>query len=319
MVFNRLRRKLTYKFYYLLDPFYKLLPQKKNQNIFNIFSEERSGTTWLAELLKAGLDAAIFWEPLHPERGLISSKYGGRPYFTDANKDDLKQKLLETLSGKGVNTWTAKMENNIIPFYTASKPFLIKFTRVNRLLPEIFSYFKFTKKPILLLRHPASVFLSQLATFGNPNEGFYWSPKRKSEIVNDPRYLQHKKFIDSQETLLFKEFSTYCMNNYHIYESEFKSDNYIVIFYEDLLVNPMETLGEVILEWRLEKDKIRKIIYKLNKTNTSQGLEKNPELQMAKWDNKLTNIEKEKFQAILNYFRIKIYNMKAGRPIKEFS
>ena len=57
----------------------------------------------------------------------------------------------------------------------------------------------------------------------------------------------------------------------------------------------------------------------MNKTNTSQGLEKNPELQMAKWDNKLTNIEKEKFQAILNYFRIKIYNMKAGRPIKEFS
>jgi hypothetical protein len=315
----KIKRRILDRYYFIIDPFFNILPQKQNKNIFVLFSETRSGTTWLAELLKAGLSGAMIWEPLHPKRGLISSKYGGRPYFNDENRRDLKQKLKKILFGKGVNTWIAKMENNIIPFYTASKPFLIKFTRVNRLLPEIFSHFKFTKKPILLVRHPASVFLSQRAIFGSPNEGFYWSPKRKSEIVNDPRYLQHKKFIDSQETLLFKEFSTYCMNNYHIYESEFKSDNYIVIFYEDLLLNPMETLSEVILEWRLEKDKIRKMIGKLNKTNTSQGLEKNPELQMAKWDNKLTNIEKEKFQAILNYFRIKIYNMKAGRPIKEFS
>jgi hypothetical protein len=317
MSFQHFKIKLSYKYYYLLDPFYKIIPIKRNDKIFIIFSEARSGTTWLAELLKVGLDASILWEPLHPQRGLISSKYGRRPYWTENNRNDLIYRLKKIFSGIGINSWTSKMENNLIPFYSASKPLLIKFTRVNRLLPEMFNHFQFKHKPVLLVRHPAAVFLSQFKTFGHPVEGFYWSGNKKDEVFADPRYPKHKDFINGLEELIYKEFAVYCMNNHHIYNNEIDSDKYFVILYEELLLNPLDALKTVTENWKLNDERIRHKIdsqqVEFADANTKNS---NIELQLSKWKNTLSDGDKIKFQSILDHFQINTYNMKNSLPVK---
>jgi len=317
MIFNQIKRKLSYKYYFLIDPLFKIVPRKENKNTFIIFSEARSGTTWLAELLKVGLDASILWEPLHPQRGLISSKYGRRPYWTENNRNNLIYRLTKIFSGIGINSWTSRMESNLIPSYTASKPLLIKFTRVNRLLPELLKYFQFRHKPILLVRHPAAVFLSQFKTFGHPTKGFYWSVNKKEEVFDDPRYPEHKDFIDSLENLIQKEFAVYCMNNFHIYNTEINSDKYYIIFYEDLLLNPINALKYITENWNLNTERIERKIYpqktKFDETN-NQHLDK--EKQVSKWKNHLSEVDRIKFQTILDHFQINRYNMKDSLPVK---
>lgn len=312
----KIKRKLAYKYYYLIDPLYKILPQKQNESVFIIFSEARSGTTWLAEVLKAGLHAAMVWEPLHPQRGLISAKYGRRPQWKPENKEELKKELGKIFSGLGINSWTSRMEKNPIPFYTASKPLLIKFTRVNKLLPELFDYFEFKHKPVLLVRHPAAVFLSQFTTFGNPNEGFYFTNQKRNEVLEDPLYIEHQTFIDQQEKLLYKEFAVYCMNNYHIYNTEVNSDEYHVLFYEELLLNPMEALQPVLKDWGLNPQRLHE---KLNANTTKKETKQrdfSKHQQLSKWKNQLTEIDHSIFQTILEYFQIQLYTMHEGMPFK---
>jgi len=318
MIFNQIKRKIASKYYFLIDPLFKIVPQKESKNIFIIFSEARSGTTWLAELLKAGLDASILWEPLHPQRGLISYKYGRRPYWTENNRNDLLYRLTKIFSGIGINSWTSRMESNLISIYTASKPLLIKFTRVNRLLPELLKYFQFRYKPILLVRHPAAVFLSQFKTFGHHTKGFYWSDHKKNEVFEDPRYPKYKEFINGLEDLLHKEFAVYCMNNFHIYNNEINSDKYFIIFYEDLLLDPINALKYIAENWNLNVEQMERKIYpqktRFDETN-NQHLDKVK--QVSKWKSDLSEVDRIKFQTILDYFQINRYNMKDSFPVKD--
>jgi hypothetical protein len=318
MTFLHLKRKLIYKYYYLLDPFYKLIPQKQNRKVFIILSEARSGTTWLAELIKEGLDAAMIWEPIHPKRGLISSKYGRRPYWTENNRKDLKYRLSKIFSGIGINSWTSKMDSSLIPLYIASKPLLVKFTRVNRLLPDIFSHIQFIHKPILLVRHPAAVFLSQYKTFGNPVKGFYWSKDKAQEVIEDPRYNSHKDFINELKDLIHREFAVYCMNNYHIYNYEINSTKYFTVFYEDLLLDPINTLKLIIENWGLNLNRIENKIYAQQaKFVDPKSININKESQLSKWTSELSENDNIIFQSILNHFHINLYNMKNFLPIEK--
>jgi hypothetical protein len=167
-----------------------------------------------------------------------------------------------------------------------------------------------------LVRHPVVVFLSQFKTFGHPVKGFYLSGNKKDEVFEDPRYPKHKNFINSLADLLHKEFAVYCMNNFHIYNHEINSENYFTIFYEDLLLDPVNTLKLIINNWSLNVNPIENIIHdqqaKFDETS-KQYL--NKKQQVSKWKNYLSDTDKKKFQNILDYFEIKIYNMSEIMPI----
>ena len=109
---NKIKKLITYKLYFITDPILSILPKKKNNSLYVIFSEARSGSTWLAEILREGLDATLIWEPLHIKRGVVSSEFGYRPYWSS----QLKDKLIKVFRGKIFNTWLLSKENNIFLF-----------------------------------------------------------------------------------------------------------------------------------------------------------------------------------------------------------
>ncbi|MBS3737487.1 MAG: sulfotransferase domain-containing protein [Psychroflexus sp.] len=306
---NKIKKLIIYRLYFITDPILKILPNKKNNSLYIIFSEARSGSTWLAEILRQGLDATLIWEPLHIKRGAVSSKFGYRPYWSN----QLKDKLLKVFKGKFLNTWLISKEDKLLPFLKASKPLLVKFIRANKLIPEIFDDLTFKNKPIILLRHPASVFLSQVKRFKKSRENLWWNEKRKRFILKDPRFLKHKKFITKFKDPFYIDFAIFCMNNYHIYNN-YKDDRMIPIFYEKMILSPENELAEALKEWNIKYDKINHLIKKPSSEVAKEGLKKKSKDQIAKWKFKLTKEEAEIFQSILDYFSIKVYDMKNGIP-----
>lgn len=308
-IFSKIKSRFLAKYYFLIDPFLKLIPVKKNEDIYFIFSEARGGSTWLAEILKKYLDASLVWEPLHPKRGVISNSYGSRPYFTEFNSEKLLLKLKDIFNGVIINSWTASKDKDLQSFYLGKKPRLIKFVRANKLLPYIFEHFNFKNKPILLIRHPASTFISQHKRF---RKGFNLSNERFFFIDKDPKYQLHKDFIDSIKNDLQKEFSIFCLNNYHIY-NDYRNYNCLTIFYEVLLYNPEQSLRKVTEEWNLLNTS--DVDYRNPSSEAStEGIKQDFEKQITKWKSSLSNEDIMRFQEVLDYFEIKVYNMNQGKP-----
>lgn len=306
---NKIKKLIVYRLYFITDPILKILPNKKNNSLFIIFSEARSGSTWLAEILRHGLDATLIWEPLHIKRGVVTSKFGYRPYWSN----QLKDKLLKVFRGKIFNTWLLSKENQITPFLKGSKPLLVKFIRANKLIPEIFDDLTFKNKPIILLRHPASVFLSQVKRFRKSGENLWWNKERKRFILNDPRFQKHKMFITKFKDPLFIDFAIFCMNNYHVYNN-YNDNRMIPIFYEKIILSPEDELAEAFKAWNIKYDTVKHLIKKPSSEVAKEGLKKKSKDQIAKWKFKLTEEEVEVFQSILDYYSIKIYDMKTGVP-----
>lgn len=120
------------------------------------------------------------------------------------------------------------------------------------------------------------------------------------------------KLISTLNNNLYKDFAIHCMNNYHIYNNT-NDLGCIIIFYKELLTDPKKALGEVLKEW--DKLKLSDVNFKKSSsTVASEGVDDLIEIQIAKWKYKLSDKDKLKFQDILDYFGIVLYDMKNGRP-----
>jgi hypothetical protein len=163
-----------------------------------------------------------------------------------------------------------------------------------------------------LLRHPDSVFVSQISRFGSSEKTLYWSKHREIQILKDPLYSQHNKFIDKLSNSEQKEFAIYCMNNYYLYNN-FDNKDYHTIFYEELLVNPKSALKEILTNMNFNNITITD--FKKPSSEVARGgIENNIESQITKWKLLISKNDIEAFQKILSYFEINIYNMNEGYP-----
>ena len=191
----------------------------------------------------------------------------------------------------------------------------MKFIRANKLIPEIFDDLTFKNKPIILLRHPASVFLSQVKRFRKSGENLWWNKERKRFILKDPRFQKHKKFITKFKDPFFIDFAIFCMNNYHVYNN-YHDNRMIPIFYEKIILSPEDELAEAFKAWNIKYNSVKHLIKKPSSEVAKEGLKEKSNDQIAKWKFKLSEKEIEVFQSILDYFSIKVYDMKSGTPKK---
>jgi hypothetical protein len=196
----------------------------------------RSGTTWLAQLINAGNEYRVIFEPFNPRLGplrdLAIPSY--IPRQTPAPK--LATVFRRVLLGKVGNRWTGLYNLRLV-----STRRIIKDIHSNlRLawLRERFPHFPI----VLIVRHPCAAAVSQ---------------RRIGMALELPQYLQEPRLIEDHlepfeaamrgarsefEQRIFQ----WCVETYVPLRQLSGTDDVDIVLYEDLLADPESELGRVL-------------------------------------------------------------------------
>jgi len=313
-IYKRINKETTKCYRYIWFTFFAK-GRFSSSNSLIISSETRGGSTWLTELLVAHLPVAVVWEPLHPTKGILKKpdyNYGDRP-FVDKHIVDLKlhSALGDVFSGKKFNPWTT--ERNTRSTSKKAKYLLIKYVRANRLLPWMLNNFKFNYKPILLIRHPIAVAMSQLKSFYHLKDktpGFI-----APDVNNNETYKEHEQYLNSLESVLELHVALWCINYVNILTDSIIENQTIRVYYEHMLLAPENELTRIFSEWGLNLPIKKDILRKNSSTTGKESISSDIQTQLKKWSTELDKKTLDKIQSIFDYFELKIYNSKEAVPL----
>lgn len=283
-----------------------------------ITSETRSGSTWLMELLSNIPFTVINWEPLHPRFGVVPDEYkwGNRPFIPESSTpDEFLTLIKEILTLKRNTDWTLSF-CYINRAVTANRV-ITKCVRANLLLPWLTSNIRFKHKPVLLLRHPISVAISQLETFKNEKREL--QNFQIPDWINNERFTENLGFIAGLATRLEKKVALWCINHLTTIRHPEHGKRWLVVYYEDLLLDPAGELQRILSELNLDieealMDNIN--FRKPSATKFKDQFEEDPVRQLEKWQGLLTQEEKNNMQKIFDHFNISEYSAFQNGPIR---
>lgn len=292
----------------------------KVENSILIISDPRGGSTWLMELLSNIPSTCVNWEPLHEDFGVVPKEYklGWKPYLSK-NDEDIKyltmfKMILEfSLS----SDWTRRYLS--ISKIIKSKYVITKFVRANLLLPYLLKNFNFNYPPILLLRHPIDVGLSQLKAFHSDNNKV--AKITIPNCINNERYVANYDFLNRLETQLEVLIAEWCLSNVSLLNN-LEDDILIIVFYNDLVKNPQLVMNHILDKFNL-RDQSEKIIKDMNFRRPSrmtfqEEFKSKPDEQLMKNFNNLSEDTKISIQKIFDHFDFKLYNAFSPFPKKQY-
>ena len=304
------------KINYLINkiPVKLLLSRKKFklENSILIFSEPRTGSTWLMQILNQLPNTVINWEPLHLGKGVFKSKcnWDFRPYF---NNDDLDPECIEAMKDvltlNNYSNWTIKYISLID--LIKSKTVVTKFIRANLIIPWILNNFNFNNPPIQMFRHPIDTNISIIKTFKGYNI---------NKTINDCKYDFDAGFIKSLNTKLEKKIAIWCENYVNLIKNPDIMGETIIVFYEDLITNPKVEVRRIIKKLNVNCS-VEKLIQKYDfrkpsRTDFANTLQKVPEEQLRKNIRNLDKKAKKKIQNIFDHYEFNLYNAFTPYPNK---
>jgi len=300
-----------------------LLPLKnfKAEDSIIIFSESRSGSTWLMEILNNIPNACVNWEPLHDFKGVVPDDYnwGWRPFISPDEENEAYLNLIhEILSFSTYTKWTTRYLT--FKDLLSSEYVITKFVRANLLIPYILENLELKRKPILLLRHPIDVCLSQINAFESSD-----SEATTFEIpdtLNNDRFIEHQAFLQKLETKLEQKIANWCLNNVLVLNNPKILEQVLIVFYNELLAEPKGETQRILRALDLPKEVqtiVRFIDFrKASSTDFSGQLAAAPEKQLFKNFNRLSTETKEQLQKIFDYFDFKLYTAFSPYPNKQY-
>lgn len=237
----------------------KFLLGIKNINIHDtvvISGTPRSGTTWLMEIIGSIPSYTTVFEPLNPIWFPASRKLGftDRPYISSEDHwEEGKRYFQHIFSGqmyKREYLYPFKMDMFVRSIF--SNKLVVKFVRLNRLLPWISNNFHL-KMIFFIIRHPCAVVSSQLNTgytSYHSTDGSYKDiiPSIKT-ILKEMESIQEldvdierivRKLQHPEEILA----SVWCIDNI-IPLKMHKTSSYNMIVYEKLVSNLDNQINEI--------------------------------------------------------------------------
>ena len=209
------------------------------EDAIQIFSSPRGGSTWLMSLLSQLPGVASLWEPFHSKKGVVPKHWGARPHPDALNEGD-SAILGEVLAGRRVNAWTCSRT----PLQQAknASQLLIKYVRGNRLLPFILDKWNLKHKPILLMRHPLDVAISQLRAFGERPRDVRVNKVYPGHTKLQKRWAELSQVADPLE----RHLHLWCLLNAALWEDMSRDHRVIAVHYHDLAVQPEKELYRII-------------------------------------------------------------------------
>lgn len=289
--------------------------KEANKKPIVISGSPRTGSTWFMEILSYFERTYSIFEPLHPSwfEDADNLDIGFRPYIDpDQENPDFKQFLNYIFEGGRISNNPHFDYSQIYSRFKGDVP-VIKFVRANRALQWIAKKMELNSC-FLLIRHPCATISSQLKTGYTGYIDDSYSKNiipSKSDIIKDIREID---IIPNEKIDIVKN----AKNKIEILSIIYSLDYYIPLYYldkykinlvtyEDLLLNPKETIKDISAITGLDYDK-RKILKNVVKPSQMTEQEKiNRKHQLSKWRNNLKERQINSIFNIVRSFDVKIY------------
>jgi hypothetical protein len=303
------------------------LKRFKLKNAIVICSDPRGGSTWLMEIFAELPLPVINLEPLHANSGVVPKKFnlGWYPSVSKESSDlQLEQVFFNILTFKVFNKWTTGFVS--VKKLIWSKVVVTKFVLVNQMLPWLVTRFgnKLKYKPVYLVRHPIPTCMSQLKTFhGVKEKDLFKSLKGSVKFVTpscnfNERFKKHEVYINSLDSKIERHIALWCINNGNLFNHE-DSDKWITLFYEDLVISPLEEVVKLFNKMKIpfKSERFEKFNFqKPSHSNFNNEYKSNPVLQLESFLAKFSKEELQRLQSVLDYFKIVQYSAFNAYPIK---
>ena len=284
---------------YALVKYRKVNPISLSKN-YLIFGSPRSGTTWLMQMLQQTLSAQVIWEPLNPRLQTIRFKnlhLGWSPYLDPIDQHDGVVTVFKSLFSGQENRSVLFSESGWFNLLLTSSQ-LIKFCRGHLLLPWLVMNFRFTNKPIFIIRNPYAVVSSQLLHSG-------WNHLIKNLPItkfDSPIFSQYNSYLSSLNNLDEYLTAVWCINNMYVINNSFNNTGWTTLLYEGLLENTTEEILRIVETWNLEFD-VRSIATQKRSFTVIPKISTDSD-RFNKWKNKLSSSQIDRITKVLEFFQI---------------
>jgi hypothetical protein len=195
---------------------------------------ERSGTTWIAEIVNHGNRYRYISEPFSRGRLEITSAFAPRQYLRPDERDPRYLKPAEAIvTGRVRSLFTDKYNRAVLP-----RERMIKDVRGNLLLPWLHRQFP-EMRMVFILRHPCAVVHSKMKVSEAWKANIDWFLGQDA-LVQD-HLAPFLDVINSARDEFEQHMVVWCVDNY-VPLKAFKRGEVHLAFYEDLSVNPEEAI-----------------------------------------------------------------------------
>lgn len=275
-------------------------------NNFLIFSDPRSGSTWLSEILKSIPNSLLIDEPLNVDNSkeLERLKFGWRQHIPEGIEWKEAKIYFESIFSAQALNRNLCFQNKLVDLITFDK-LVIKIIRGKSLLPWLCEQFEFKYKPILLVRHPFAV-ISSMKNHSSWNYEF-----TKFDLPDSPHIGHYEKHFDFLSSLTSKEeqlVALWCIGNNHVLRHPKNNKNWISVNYENLLFEPEKTFDTIFSTWNIRIP--NGLIGSLKKpSSTTVGKNKiDPMVQLESFKSNISLKMLHKLNSVLYYFEVDYYN-----------
>jgi len=283
-----------------------------------IFSEKRSGSTWLFEMLNNHQGCVPQFEPLNGS-GPFSLQFNYWPKFefkrnvSENSQLIIFKKLLEFKLYSSYTTQFCRIRDIMF-----GKFVLTKFVGLGDFPIWILENFKFKKTPIFLIRNPIDVSVSQLKTFEK-----YYKESDQEEIIRqlsllkniDPNSFHHFKSRLERQIIIF------FLRNVDVLKCSITRSKSILIYYENIILNPQKELSKIFKEHNTSDQDICAILNHNfefpSRSDFNKEYKLNKQDQLLKNYHSLNDVEKQSIQAIYDFFNFDLYSSKSPFPIND--
>ena len=285
---KKIKRKLHSKFFFDHKP--------NHRSTIFLAGTGRSGTTWVSDIINYKNEYRYIFEPFHPYKVSICSKFNYKQYLRPDNQD---QAFIEPAKA----ILSGRVRNNWMDFY--NKKFicnkrLIKDIRANFLLKWIHENFP-AIRIILLFRHPCAVASSRIKR--------NWYNTQLEEILAQKELMEDflnpfRSEIERAQTIFEKLIFLWCIENY-VPLKQFKKGEIHLAFYENFCVNPKHEIERLFLF--LGKNFDKKVFENLKKPSPLSRKDSaiiTGDSLIDSWRKHITNEQIERAVEILDLFEL---------------
>lgn len=275
-----------------------------------IFSHPRSGSTWLLELFGQLTGVILNFEPIHSKNGPIREINQICSPFSlqedsqfNLNRTFYSKVFQDIISLKKYNQWS--LSRTDLRQIKNGTRVVTKFINCNGMIPWILENIVLEHKPVILLRHP-------IATCNSLMKAFHKKPIDVNEIIENIMIYcdteEQKKLLASLKTSLEVECFKWCLAHYSLLSGQIKASSYTMIFYEDLILHPKRTFGQLMLEYGLRVHDSLIDFRRASTTDFQQELKEDPRAQIGKHHKKYAKSDLDRIQSIFDCFDQNFYS-----------
>lgn len=255
----------------------------------------RSGTTWLADIIRSQVSCRVVWEPFSPGHVPAFSQFTEllyrRPFDVD---QDLEGYVRRVLQGDSRDPWIDRNVDRIRPTYR-----LVKSVRAGLFLKWMHNVFP--EIPLLyVVRHPCAIVLSRMEANWDPDpdlDAFFAQPALIEDHLVDKLAL-----MKAAQTIEEKHAIIWCI--LHLIPSkQFRQGKLPVVFYENLCLWPEKTIPVVFgALGQGYQDSVFEQVHKPSRTTSRKSAILTGQDKVVGWTQKLSAKQVRKVLAVVRAF-----------------